>query len=382
MEEIKNTEIEEVQEDKKEKKQVKSFKMTESQKKRVDDLLTKFEGGTESEKLLDILEFAIQHTRVPELPSNLKKSYEGDREKIATAIHTINMTFESLMLNTSQTMANEKAEINAAHQLEINELMNKQSELETRIKTLQEIASESEDECKVARVRELEMKKEFEEIREEMNFKDKVIEGLTTQLEEAKKEMLQLKTETKITIEESKAVVAKKDEEIAELATDSRKYKIKIETLETKNEELLSKVTTGQQENQSLTGKLSILEVNFENEKAKNADLKTQLDKVEVELLNERQSKSELQVEILKLMSTIRRQSNNENDNIRPVKDHQSKKSKTYQIKDQKNKVIWSGNKNELIKHINTLPNGQKITTSTDINIIEDLIHPCTLVIK
>ena len=298
MEETKNETAVEIQEPKESKKKVKSFKMNETQVERVNELLSKINGSTDAEKLIESLELAIKHTEVPELPSNLNKTYEGDREKISTALHMIHLTFESLMLSTSETIAIREAEIEVVHQFEVNKLMEKQEELENRIKVLQESASKSEDECRIAQVREVEMKKQVETIHLDVNLKNKTIEGLTKQLEETKEEMAQLKTESKVTI-------TKKDAEIEELTMDSRKYKDKIEVLEAKNEELSTKITDYQQENRILTGKLSILEVNFENEKTKNIDLKVQLEKVQAELEIERRSKSELQSELLKLMSAL-----------------------------------------------------------------------------
>lgn len=327
MEEIKNEttmENTETKEGKENKKKVKSFKMDEAQVDRVNELLAKVDGSTDAEKLIESLELAIKRTEIPELPTNLNKAYEGDREKIATALHMIHTTFETLMINTSEVIDNREAEIKVAHHFEINKLLAKQSELEERIKALQEIASEAQDECEVAQRNEAATKKEAEAIRSDAELKDGVIKGLTSQLEEAKEEVSQVKADSKAATEKFEGQLAKKDAEIAELVTDSRKYKEKIETLESKNEELLTKSIKGQQENQVLTGKLSILEVNYQNEQAKNEDLKAQLEKLQAELNTERQSKSELQSELMKLMTALTTQTTKD-DKVKTTKTNSSK---------------------------------------------------------
>ena len=312
MEQINN----EVHEIKEPKKKVKSFKMDESQVDRVNELLAKVNGSTDAEKLIESLELAIKQTEVAELPVNLNKAYEGDREKIATALHMIQSTFETLMINTSEVISNREEEIQLAHQLELNKLLTKQKELEGLIQALQEIASEAQDECEAAKKNKEQMKKEVESIRSDMELKDKVVEGLTSQLEEAKSEMTQIKAESKANVEELKVQITKKDTEIAELVTDSRKYKEKIEVLEAKNEELANKSTESQQENQRLTGQLSICEVNLKNEQAKNEDLKAQIAHLQAELVEERKlvaqervNTSQIQSQFMQLMTSINNKS-------------------------------------------------------------------------
>lgn len=393
MEEIKNEtiipEVEETKEvSKKEKKQVKSFKMNESQKQRVDELLAKIEGDTESEKLLDVLELAIKRNEMSELPQNLNDSFEGDRQKITTAIKLINTTFESLMVNTSEVLESRESEIKATHKLEIDELLTKQEELKQEIKNLKERSAELKDKCELAKQSEIEAREEAEAIRTDMQLKDKVVEGLTRQLEELKAEMAQLKTDHKANVEKFEDQLAKKDTEIAELVTDSRKYKEKIETLEAKNEELLIKSTESQQENHELTGKLSILEVSLKNEQDKNADLKNQIEKLQSDLDVQRQSKDDLQANLIQLMSQMS-QSNpiatkntiqKENTNTKATL--QKKVKKPFVIIDQSGKELWSGNKNGLVKYVNSVQDKKEVTTSTNVNEIEDLLSPCTLVVS
>lgn len=379
MEEIKN-EVQEVKESKDSKKKVKSFKMDEAQVDRVNELLAQVDGSTDAEKLIESLELAIKRTEVAELPVNLNKAYEGDREKIATALHMIHSTFETLMINTSEVISNREEEIQLAHQLEINKLLAKQEELEGRIKALQEIASEAQDECEAAKKNEEQMKKEVESIRSDMELKDKVVEGLTSQLEEAKSEMTQIKAESKANVEELKIQITKKDTEIAELVTDSRKYKEKIEVLEAKNEELANKSTESQQENQRLTGQLSIFEVNLKNEQAKNEDLKAQITQLQAELTNERQSKADLQSQLIKMMTQMTQQSNQSQLEVQPQSKANSKAK--YVLEDQKGKKIWEGNLKELVERANKRQQEVKVTTKTDISIIEDIFSPLVLIKK
>lgn len=396
MEEIKNEtinpEVEETKEvSKKEKKQVKSFKMNESQKQRVDELLAKIEGDTESEKLLDVLELAIKRNEMSELPQNLNDSFEGDRQKIATAIKLINTTFDSLMVNTSEVLESREAEIKATHQTEVDGLLSQQAKLNKQIETLKEDISESQVQCEAAKQNEVNAKEEVQAIRTDMELKDKVIEGLTSQLEELKAEMVQLKADSKANAEKLESQLAKKDNEIAELVTDSRKYKEKIEVLEAKNEELMTKSTKSQQENQALTGKLSILEVNFKNEKDKNTDLKNQIEKLQLDLDVQHQSKDNLQANLIQLMSQLSQTNQTtgkdtinsntvkqENANTQPKTQKQVKKP--FAVLDQSGKELWSGNKNGLVKYVNNLQNKKEVTTSTNISEIEELLHPFTLV--
>ncbi|WP_195455044.1 hypothetical protein [Turicibacter sanguinis] len=384
MEETKN-EVQEVKESKDSKKKVKSFKMDEDQVDRVNELLSMVEGSTDTEKLIESLELAIKRTEVAELPVNLNKVYEGDREKIATALHMIHSTFETLMINTSEVISNREEEIQSAHQLEVNKLLTKQEELEGRIQALQEIASESEDECETAKKNEEQMKKEVEVIRSDMQLKDKAIEGLTSQLEEAKDEMTQIKAESKANIEELKVLIAKKDTEIADLVTDSRKYKDKIETLEIKNEELVTKSTQSQQENQRLTGQLSIHEVNLKNEQAKNDDLKAQIAQLQTELAEERKSKGDLQSELIKMMTQMTQQTPKpqEKEQEQPKNQTQPKpkanSKNKYVLKNEKGGILWEGNWKELIEKANKQKPEAKVDVKTDISVIEDIFSPLVL---
>lgn len=371
MEEIKK-EITEVAEETKEtkdsnKKKVKSFKMDETQVDRVNELLSQVQGSTDAEKLIESLELAFKQTKAPELPKNLNKSYAGDREKIATALHMINMTFESLMLSTSETISIREEEIKVAHDFEVDELLKKQDQLEIRLNTLQELLIKAQEECETAQQSELNMKQEIEVIQSDMELKNKFIEGLTVQLEEAKSEMTQIKADAKI---ES----SKKDAEIAELATDSRKYKEKIESLEIKNEELLTKSNASQQENQALTGQLSIMELNYQNEQAKNEDLKARIAQLQAELTQERSNTSQIQLQFMQLMSS--------KENTVTVKTETKPSSnypKKFRLENEKGKITWEGNKAELIKHANHFQKNVKITGSTDISVIEEIFAPLIL---
>lgn len=382
MEQINN----EVHEIKEPKKKVKSFKMDESQVDRVNELLAKVNGSTDAEKLIESLELAIKQTEVAELPVNLNKAYEGDREKIATALHMIQSTFETLMINTSEVISNREEEIQLAHQLELNKLLTKQKELEGLIQALQEIASEAQDECEAAKKNKEQMKKEVESIRSDMELKDKVVEGLTSQLEEAKSEMTQIKAESKANVEELKVQITKKDTEIAELVTDSRKYKEKIEVLEAKNEELANKSTESQQENQRLTGQLSICEVNLKNEQAKNEDLKAQIAHLQAELVEERKlvaqervNTSQIQSQFMQLMTSI----NNKSDEQVEEKSKAETQSPTkFEMLNNKGESVWSGNKTGLIKKVNQMQTKVKVDAKTDIRVIENAIHPYSLVVK
>lgn len=395
MEEIKNetideeVKVEKVEEEKKEKQKVKSFKMVESQKQRVDELLAKIEGNqTESEKLLDVLEMAIKRNEMTPLPAELDDCFKGDQQKIANAIKIINTTFDSLMVSTSEAIKIREADMQTAHKVEVDELLTKQEELKQEIKDLKERSAELKDKCELAKQSEIEAREEAEAIRTDMQLKDKVVEGLTRQLEELKAEMAQLKTDHKANVEKFEDQLAKKDTEIAELVTDSRKYKEKIETLEAKNEELLTKSTESQQENQALTGKLSILEVSLKNEQDKNTDLKAQVEKLQSDLDIQRQSKDDLQANLIQLMSQMS-QSNpvaqkntiqKENTNTKATP--QKKVKKPFVIIDQSGKELWSGNKNGLVKYVNSVQDKKEVTTSTNVNEIEDLLSPCTLVVS
>lgn len=367
MEENKNeiTEAPEVSEASKDKKKVKSFKMNEAQVDRVNDLLKQVKGTTDADKLIESLELAMRQSNMPELPDSLVKMHAGDREKIATAIHMVHTTFESLMLSTSEKLSAVRSEIEAAHKAEVSKLIAKQEESEVRIKALQEVAAESEDDCKAAQANEVAMKQKIEAISEDMNLKNKVIEGLTKQLEEYKNEMAQLKAETKTTI-------AKKDAEIAELATDSRKYKEKIEALEAKNEDLMEKSNQGQQENQALTGQLSITELNYKNEQAKNEDLKARISQLQSELTQERTNSSQIQLQFMQLMSS--------KEKTAPAETKPSNNPpKKFRLENERGKMTWEGNKAELIKHANHFQKNVKVTGSTDISVIEEIFAPLIL---
>ena len=391
MEEIANeVRIEKIEEEKKEKKQVKSFKMVASQKQRVDELLSKIEGNqTEAEKLLDVLEMAIKRNEMTPLPAEITSSFEGDQQKIANAIKIINTTFDSLMVSTSEAIKMREADLQTAHKVEVDKLLTKQEELEQEIKDLKERSVELKDKCELAKQSKAKAKEEVEAIRADMQLKDKVVEGLTSQLEELKAEIAQLKTDHRANVEKFEDQLAKKDAEIAELVTDSRKYKEKIEVLEAKNEELLTKSTDSQQENQALTGKLSILEVNFKNEQDKNTDLKTQIEKLQSELNTERQSKSDLQGNLIRLMSqmSLVNQSTGKDTAIHQEKPSSQAKpqkqvKKPFAVLDKEGKTLWSGNKNGLVKYVNSVQNKKEVTTSTNINEIEDLLSSYTLVIS
>lgn len=389
MEEIKNeatnveTEGAESEEtSKKDKKQVKSFKMSATQKQRVDELLSKIEGSTESEKLLEVLELTIERNEMTSLPPKLEDTFKGDREKITDAIRIINSTFESITIHTSKVIEETENKLNETHKSEVNELLSKQEGLEDQIKLLRNLASEAQEECEEAKKNEEQMKKEVESIRSDMELKDKVVEALTKQLEEAKDEMTQIKAECKANVDELKEQITKKDTEIAELVTDSRKYKEKIEKLEAKNEELANKSTEGQQEIQRLTGQLSIHEVNLKNEQAKNEDLKAQIAQLQAELTEERKSKGDLQSELIKMMTQITQQSSQSQLKEEVQSQPKANSKAKYILEDQKGKKIWEGNMKELIERANKQQQEIKVTTKTDISTIEDIFAPLNLIVK
>lgn len=368
-------------------KRTKSFKLDEEQMELVGELLAEVEGETDAERLINSLQLSVQQTKLNSLPENIDNSFEGDREKIKTALHMIQSTFESLMISTSEAITIREDKIQAIHVSEISKLESKIDELENSIERHKETATQSQEECKAAKLRESEMKKEFDSISSELEFKDQVIAGLTKQLEDVKEEMTQLK-------EESKTQLAKKDSEIADLVTDSRKFKEKIEKLELKNEELVSKSTKSQQVNQELTGQLSLLEVNFKHEQEKVADLKAQLTQLHDELAHEREllaqeraNSTQIQSQFMQLMNSI--SSKAEESTNTEVKDQSSEQPRPiankFKLKDQKSgKVIWEGNRKGLNdrakKHLKeTKQEDVKITNNTDISELQKIFSPLIL---
>lgn len=381
MEETK-TEVKEVVEKKQTANKVKSFKMNENDLARVNELLSGIEGSTDAEKLIEALELTKKTYQVAELPNQLERAFEGDRHKLVTAITMINSIFNTMMANTAEVMDMREKELQEAAQDTIDELITEKEKLleeieELKIQRSSAISAKEEikQHCEEITIRDAKLVKD-------LDLRDKTIDTLTAQLEEAKAEMQQARAEAKNEVEEMKAKVAQKDAEIIELVADSRKYKEKIETLETKNEELMTKSVQNQQENQVLTGQLSILEVSLKNEQDKNADLKNQIEKLQSDLDVQHQSKDDLQANLIQLMSQMS-QSNPvtvQKEIANAQLKTQKKVKKPFVVIDQAGKELWSGNKNGLVRYVNSVQDKKEVTTSTAVNEIEDLLHPCTLI--
>lgn len=339
----------------------KAFKLSESDVKQVNDILSKLDGGNESEKLINALQTALatenKSGALESLPKNLSKVFQGDFEKVGMAITTIQSVFDTLLFSVTEEIDKREKLIEEKYSRKIESLTKDKELLNEQIKMLNEMVDTQANDR-------IDSETVIRELVDENKWLAEKEESYLKQIDELKAQIQSAKEEHKQNTEELKLQLSNRESELAYQVEDSRKYKDKIESLEQKNDKLTTVYNEVNQVNNELTNKNVMLEFKYNS-------VKEQIKATREELDNERKSKSELQKELLELMKSMAK------TEVVEQKQQQKQKYK-FRIKDQKDKVIFTGNKQEMLKHINSLKRG-KVDGNTPIEKIEEILHPFTI---
>ena len=342
----------------------KAFKLAESDVKQVNEILSKLDGTSESEKLINALQTALateaKSGALESLPKNLSKVFQGDFEKVGMAISTIQSVFDTLLFSVTEEVSKREKLIEEKYHKQIESLTKDKELLNNQINKLNDTINEHSSV-------KINSEKVISQLTEENKLLTNKEESYLTQIEELKEQSKSDKEEHRKEIEELKKQLSNTRSELSYQVEDSRKYKDKIELLEQKNDELSNSYNSINKVNIELTNKINILEFKY------NAS-NEQIQAAREELDGERKSKSELQKELLELMKSM----NNKAAVTSTEQKQQSKSKNKFKIKDQKGKVIFTGTKQEMLKHVNSL-NRVKVNNSTSIDEIEEILHPFTI---
>lgn len=349
-----------------------------------------FEGATDGDKILHALKSVMN---------------EGQRaEIIATANQTLAKVFESTFLELElmqRSIVDKYQALMTVANLEVNSVRNELTDhFEKKVAKLEKANERLEAELSS-------LKLEKEDLQSLINSKEHLVTEANTRVEDLTKALAtkdlsiealtnQLSVKDDL-VEEYKSKAVSLNETIAQLTTDQQSNLAEMKELRSENKALNESYLKNNEVITKLTNNLEKMNIELDYAK-KNADRyeseiaklnerhETELNKLESryqaeleqlrkELASERQSKTDLQSELIKLMSQMSQPTVKESDKSQS----QSKTKKTFQVLDQKGKVIWKGSKNELFKYVNTIQSKTKVTTSTSISEIEDLLHPCIL---
>ena len=297
----------------------KAFKMLPTEIEALESSLKGFEGATQAEQLknaIAIAERAInQDLTMSQLPDNVAKVYQGDKEKIQTALSMIMSVFESQATTVNAQLQKREDELLKTYNKELDKLTKdneglsvKNEELEAKLKNSNDLIETQKSEIKTN-------KEEFAA----------TIEALTKDNEYLKKDIASNEekiTDLKVTIQKQDAdIEAKKQEiddknkEIADLAKDAREDKIELKSLRDKSELLSNQLGESTKYNSDLSNENNLLQVKVENLESKVADLKVQNAKYEDEVAQlkaqvqaELQKQVDMQQQLMQLMSQMAQQ--------------------------------------------------------------------------
>lgn len=342
-------------------------------------------GETDGDRVLSALKSILSEGQKAEIIANanptLATVFESSFIELNLMQERIIEKYQALMTVANLEVDKVRAELTDHFQKKVEKLEKANERLESELSSLN---SEKEDLQSLLDTKEHSVTEAFtrvDDLTKTLETKDLSIAALQSQLDSKD----QLVEEFKSRIDESNAT-------IAQMTTTQQERLGKIESLRSENDELKSRYQENIKDISKLSNDLEKTNIELEHAK-KNAEryesevtklesrYQSELEQLRKELATERQSKSDLQSELMKLMTALTTQTKDvkedNKDNQKPQQTQQIKKP--YVIKDKNGEVIWSGNKNGLIKYVNNNQSELKVTTSTSIKEIEKLLDPNVL---
>ena len=313
------------------------------------------------------------------LPESLQSIFFGGVNKLDLMLESIRNEFSTLAHSSATELDFRTAKLEKAYVKQVQSL---QKNVETLTNSEFELKSKVED---LERLNDS-VNKDLATITKELTSKDSMIDKLTKDLENA--ESVHQKTLsdkdaliTKLQQSESDALrqSASKDDKISKLENDLQlvnqsKHEVDSELLKLKLELELLKQSTANKDKE--IERLQQANVDLNNAKDRelerliksNEDAIANKDK-EIERVLELKDK-----EIERLTKMI--DSKGENTETKP------QSATKFEMLNEKKEVVWSGSKAGLIKKVNQMQSSVKINASTNIGVVEEAIHPYTLIVK
>ena len=313
------------------------------------------------------------------LPESLQSIFFGGVNKLDLMLESIRNEFSTLAHSSATELDFRTAKLEKAYVKQVQSL---QKNVETLTNSEFELKSKVED---LERLNDS-VNKDLATITKELTSKDSMIDKLTKDLENA--ESVHQKTLsdkdaliTKLQQSESDALrqSASKDDKNSKLENDLQlvnqsKHEVDSELLKLKLELELLKQSTANKDKE--IERLQQANVDLNNAKDRelerliksNEDAIANKDK-EIERVLELKDK-----EIERLTKMI--DSKGENTETKP------QSATKFEMLNEKKEVVWSGSKAGLIKKVNQMQSSVKINASTNIGVVEEAIHPYTLIVK
>ena len=314
------------------------------------------------------------------LPESLQSVFFGGVNKLDLMIESIRNEFSTLAHSSALELDFRTAKLEKAYVKQVESL---QKNVETLTNSEIELKSKVEDLAKLNDS----VNKDLATTTKELSSKDSMIEKLTKDLENAE-------SVHQATLSDKDALIAKLQQSESDALRQSASKDDKISKLE----DDLHVVNQSKHEVDSELSKLK-LELELLKQSTANKDKEIErLHKANEDLNNAKERELE---RLIKSNEDAIANKNKEIERVLELKDKEierltkmldSKKSEDTETTDQpatkfemlneKGESVWSGSKTALIKKVNQMQTKVKVDSKTDIRLIEDAIHPYSLVAK
>ena len=392
----------------------KNFKFsTEEEKNELTTLLSnmELEGTTDGAKILNLVKSLMSTAEYKEViegaDESLNAIYRAGLTELEILTNSIRDRYCMLMTTSNEAFKKSEAKNERFYSKKIEnleKLIEKKEEDELKLKAeIESLNKLLSDKRRIAG----EAVERADELEKQLLDKDKIIEDLRSQISQKDSEVKEIKAEKEQLITESKEEREDLKKSIVDLNKSQQENLKKVDELRDENDKLKASYAGVNQVNSELTLKLSQKEMEIEfsikEKKRLEGDLaRIQGDltriqaekdeanaKVEQSLIATRQLEEELRNQMMKVMSDLATQSTPTPVVEEEGKDSQTKatttpnpkptvQKATFQVVDQKGKKLFEGKLNELVKYVNTVQS-EKVTSKTDVNVIEDLLSPCKI---
>ena len=391
----------------------KNFKFsTEEEKNELTTLLANMElaGSTDGAKILNLVKSLMSTAEYKEViegaDESLNAIYKAGLTELEILTDSIRDRYRILMNTSNEAFKKSEAknEKYFGKKIEnLEKLIEKKEDDELKLKAeIESLNKLLSDKRRIAG----EAVERADELEKQLLDKDKIIEDLRSQISQKDSEVKEVKAEKEQLIIESKEEREDLKKSIVDLNKSQQENLKKVDELRDENDKLKASYAEVNQVNSELTLKLSQKEMEIEFSIKEKARLESDLAriqgdltriraekdeanaKVEQSLIATRQLEEELRNQMMKVMSDLATQSTptpvleedggKDSQNTTTTKPKPTVQKTTFQVVDSKGKKLFEGNLSGLVKYVNTVQS-EKVTTKTDVNVIEDLLSPCVL---
>ncbi|MBP3902863.1 hypothetical protein [Turicibacter sp.] len=391
----------------------KNFKFsTEEEKNELTTLLANMElaGSTDGAKILNLVKSLMSTAEYKEViegaDESLNAIYKAGLTELEILTDSIRDRYRILMNTSNEAFKKSEAknEKYFGKKIEnLEKLIEKKEDDELKLKAeIESLNKLLSDKRRIAG----EAVERADELEKQLLDKDKIIEDLRSQISQKDSEVKEVKAEKEQLIIESKEEREDLKKSIVDLNKSQQENLKKVDELRDENDKLKASYAGVNQVNSELTLKLSQKEMEIEFSIKEKARLESDLAriqgdltriraekdeanaKVEQSLIATRQLEEELRNQMMKVMSDLATQSTptpvleedggKDSQNTTTTKPKPTVQKTTFQVVDSKGKKLFEGNLSGLVKYVNTVQS-EKVTTKTDVNVIEDLLSPCVL---